>query len=76
MGGGGVAGEWAREEECSAFDVLGCLCTRARAPFRLGRAQEGLRLELEALPAIFGTADALTGLRSVLKRERPSWKNA
>ncbi len=38
--------------------------------------QEGLQLELDALPDIFGTADALTGLRSVLQRERPSWQNA
>ena len=36
----------------------------------------GLQLELDALPGIFGTADALTGLRSVLQRERPSWQDA
>ncbi len=38
--------------------------------------QEGLQLELDALAGIFGTADALTGLRSVLDRERPDWQNA
>ncbi len=38
--------------------------------------QAGLQLELDALAGIFETADALTGLRSVLQRERPSWQNS
>ena len=35
--------------------------------------RRGLDLELESLPEIFGSEDALIGLRSVLNRERPSW---
>jgi enoyl-CoA hydratase/3-hydroxyacyl-CoA dehydrogenase len=41
-----------------------------------GSLEEGLQLELDALAGMFGTADALTGLQSVLQRERPSWRNA
>ena len=35
---------------------------------------EGLAMELERLPQIFGTQDALVGLRSVASRERPAWQ--
>lgn len=35
--------------------------------------RQGLDLELQALPGIFSSEDALIGLRSVLNRERPTW---
>ena len=35
--------------------------------------RQGLDLELQSLPDIFASDDALIGLRSVLNRERPSW---
>jgi len=38
--------------------------------------ESGLRAELDALPMIFGTQDALVGLRSVTRRERPVWQGA
>ena len=38
--------------------------------------QAGLQAELDALHLIFGTQDALTGLRSVVRRERPVWQGA
>ncbi len=38
--------------------------------------QAGLQAELDALPLIFGTQDALTGLRSVVRHERPVWQGA
>lgn len=37
---------------------------------------DGLSQEVEALPDVFGTADALAGLRSVSSRERVSWQGA
>lgn len=37
---------------------------------------EGLAMELERLPRVFGTQDALVGLRSVASRERPTWQGA
>ena len=37
---------------------------------------DGLDQELARLPEIFGTADALVGLRSVATQERPSWQGA
>lgn len=38
--------------------------------------ESGLQAELDALPMIFGTQDALVGLRSVTRRERPVWQGA
>ncbi len=38
--------------------------------------QAGLQAELDALPLIFGTQDALTGLRSVTLRQRPVWQGS
>ncbi|GIW71149.1 MAG: 3-hydroxyacyl-CoA dehydrogenase [Planctomycetota bacterium] len=35
--------------------------------------REGLRAELERLPQVLGTRDALVGLRSVLERSRPAF---
>ncbi|MCO4769753.1 MAG: enoyl-CoA hydratase/isomerase family protein [Deltaproteobacteria bacterium] len=37
---------------------------------------DGLGEEIARLPEIFGTQDALTGLRSVATRERPSWQGS
>ena len=36
--------------------------------------EAGLQEELDALPGIFGTHDALVGLRSVTLREKPVWQ--
>jgi enoyl-CoA hydratase/carnithine racemase len=36
--------------------------------------KEGLELELSHLPEIFSTEDALEGLNSVIKRQRPTFK--
>lgn len=38
--------------------------------------EAGLQAELDALPGIFGTHDALVGLRSVTRRERPVWQGS
>jgi enoyl-CoA hydratase/carnithine racemase len=37
---------------------------------------DGLARELDRLPEIFGTADALAGLQSVSSRERVTWQGA
>ncbi|KYK34003.1 MAG: hypothetical protein AYK22_00790 [Thermoplasmatales archaeon SG8-52-3] len=36
--------------------------------------KEGLKLELDSLSKIFSTDDALEGLRSIIKRQRPNFK--
>jgi len=38
--------------------------------------EQALQLELDALAGIFSTRDALTGLKSVTSREKPSWVGA
>jgi len=38
--------------------------------------EHALQLELDALPNIFSTTDALTGLKSVSSREKPNWVGA
>jgi enoyl-CoA hydratase/3-hydroxyacyl-CoA dehydrogenase len=38
--------------------------------------EQALQLELDALPGIFATSDALTGLKSVTSREKPTWVGA
>ena len=50
-----------------------CRLIREGAPLDLENA---LQLELDALPKIFSTSDALLGLKAVGSRDRPTWTGA